>query len=101
MHLPEPSQDAKFRKFNKFHKITNMTLQYYNGVILPDTSAILAGILSKDLGNGSEHFFENFKILLHSKVYDECDSCPVRRGNGLPANVDPLPPLYPAEAGQV
>jgi len=23
LHLPEPSQDAKFRKFNKFHKITS------------------------------------------------------------------------------
>ena len=52
----------------------SMTLQYYNGIVIPDTSAILAGILSKDLGNGSEHFFENFRILLHSKVYDECDS---------------------------
>ncbi|MDH3658020.1 MAG: hypothetical protein OEM77_07805 [Nitrosopumilus sp.] len=52
----------------------SMTLQYYNGVIIPDTSAILASILSKDLGQGSEHFFENFKILLHSKVYDECDN---------------------------
>jgi ribonuclease HII len=52
----------------------SMTLQYYNGVIIPDTSAIFAGILSKDLGLGSEHFFENFKVLLHSKVYDECDN---------------------------
>jgi len=52
----------------------SMTLLYYNGIIVPDTSAIMAGILSKDLGNGSTHFFENYKILLHSKVYDECDN---------------------------
>jgi len=52
----------------------SMTLQYYNGVIIPDTSAVFAGILSKDLGSGTEHFFENFKVLLHSKDYDECDN---------------------------
>lgn len=76
MITPDGSKnyDARCPSCKKVILDVSMTLQYYNGVILPDTSAILAGILSKDLGNGSEHFFENFKILLHSKVYDECDS---------------------------
>lgn len=48
------------------------TLLYYNGCLVPDTSAILSGIPSKDLDRGK--FFENFTILLHPRVSDECDN---------------------------
>lgn len=66
--------DARCPSCKKVISDLSMTLLYYNGVIIPDTSAIIAGIMSKDLGNGSTHFFENYKILLHTKVYDECDN---------------------------
>lgn len=72
--LDSRNYDARCPSCKKVVPDVSMTLQYYNGVIIPDTSAILTGILSKDLGQGSTHFFENFKILLHSKVYDECDT---------------------------
>ncbi|NIP61719.1 MAG: hypothetical protein GWN01_13575 [Nitrosopumilaceae archaeon] len=48
------------------------TLFYYNGNIVPDSSAILSGILSKDLTRGK--FFENFTILLTPRVLEECDN---------------------------
>jgi len=50
------------------------TLFYYSGVILPDTSAIIAGIISKDLQPGGGKFFENYTILLNPKVIDECEN---------------------------
>jgi len=50
------------------------TILYYSGVILPDTSAILAGIISKDLQTGGGKFFEDYTILLNPKVVDECDN---------------------------
>lgn len=49
------------------------TLQYYNGTIIPDTSAIITGIFSKDLLNGGK-FFEGFTVLLDPRVVDECDN---------------------------
>jgi len=49
------------------------TLQYYNGTIMPDTSAIIAGILSKDLLNGGK-FFEGFTVLLDPRVVEECEN---------------------------
>jgi len=44
---------------------------YYNGCIMPDSSVIIAGSLSKDLEKGK--FFESFTVLLHPKVKEECD----------------------------
>ena len=48
-----------------------ITLRYYCGRCLPDTSVIANGFLSKDLENIK--FFENFTILLHPIVKKESD----------------------------
>ena len=50
----------------------NTTLLYYNGHILPDSSVILSGTISKDLDKGK--FFENFTFLLYPEVTKECDN---------------------------
>lgn len=50
----------------------NTTLLYYCGYIIPDSSVILSGTLSKDLGAGK--FFEGFTFLLHPEVRKECDA---------------------------
>lgn len=47
-------------------------LRYYCGRILPDSSVILRGFLSKDLNYYK--FFENFIFLLHPIVKKECDT---------------------------
>lgn len=54
-------------------EITNIsiTLRYYCGFVIPDSNAILSGIISKDLGKS--RFFEDFTILLSSIVRRECD----------------------------
>ncbi len=57
---------------NKVITDLNTTLFYYNGYILPDSSAILSGTLSKDLHKGK--FFENFTVLLHPRMLEECDN---------------------------
>lgn len=49
----------------------SLTLLYYCGRVLPDTSVIGRGFLSKDL-DGIK-FFENFTILLHPVVKKESD----------------------------
>ena len=59
-------------KCNKIIDNLNITLLYYNGCIVPDSSSILAGLISKDLQGGK--FFENFTILLHPRVTEECDN---------------------------
>jgi len=48
-----------------------MTLRYYCGRILFDTSVIARGFLSKDLENAK--FFENFTLLIHPVVKKESD----------------------------
>ena len=50
----------------------NTTLLYYNGKVIPDSSIISGGVLSKDLNN--KKFFENFTILLHPVVMQETDN---------------------------
>jgi ribonuclease HII len=48
------------------------TLRYYCGRILPDSSVIARGFLSKDLQGA--RFFENFTFLLHPVVKTESDT---------------------------
>ena len=64
--------EGRCTKCKKVIQDLNTTLFYYNGVVLPDTSIILAGILSKDLQQGK--FFENFTILLNPRVMEESDN---------------------------
>jgi len=47
-------------------------LRYFCGKILPDTSTIIRGFISKDLENTK--FFENFTILIHPIVRKESDN---------------------------
>lgn len=49
----------------------SLTLQYYCGKIIPDSSAIARGFITKDLEG--RRFFENFTFLLHPTVRYECD----------------------------
>jgi len=71
---PDASSNLEGRciKCNKVIDNLNTTLLYYNGCIIPDSSSILAGLISKDLQGGK--FFENFTILLHPRVAEECDN---------------------------
>lgn len=48
-----------------------LTLRYYCGRVLPDTSAIARGVISKDLEG--RRFFENFTFLLHPVTRFESD----------------------------
>lgn len=48
-----------------------LTLRYYCGRILPDTSVIIRGFISKDLEGVK--FFENFTFLLHPTIRMESD----------------------------
>jgi len=49
-----------------------VTLRYYCGYLVPDSSVIRRGLLSKDLD--SSRFFEGFTILLPAIVRRECDT---------------------------
>ncbi len=66
------SLDSRCTKCNETIPDLNTTLQFYSGIILPDSSAIRHGLLSKDLYGGK--FFENFNILIHKRVREECDN---------------------------
>jgi len=57
---------------NKVITNLNTTLFYYNGYIVPDSSIILSGYLSKDLQKGK--FFEDFTVFLHPRMLEECDN---------------------------
>lgn len=57
--------------FNELKRI-NDTLKYFCGRILPDSSVIRNGFLSKDLEK--KKFFENFTILIHPIVKKETDT---------------------------
>lgn len=48
-----------------------LTLRYYCGYVVPDSSIILRRLLSKDLE--SSKFFENFTVILPPTVRKECD----------------------------
>jgi len=53
---------------------SNNILRYFCGRILPDSSVIRRGFLSKDLEN--KKFFENFTFLIHPVVKKETDITP-------------------------
>jgi len=57
---------------NKEIEEVNNVLRYFCGKILPDTSTIIRGFISKDLENTK--FFENFTILIHPIVKKESDN---------------------------
>jgi len=57
---------------NKVIPDVGFTLRYYCGRILPDSSVIRKGFLSKDLEK--EKFFEDFTILLHPITKKESDT---------------------------
>lgn len=63
--------EGKCEECEKIFKNLNTTLLYYCGYILPDSSVILSGTLSKDLEKGK--FFEGFSVLLHPDVRRECE----------------------------
>ena len=50
----------------------NTTLLYYCGYVIPDSSVILSGVISKDLE--TKKFFEGFTFVLLPEVRKECDS---------------------------
>ena len=64
--------DGRCTKCSTIIPDINSTLLYYNGTILPDSSAIRHGLLSSDLYGGK--FFENFTVFLHKRVLHECDN---------------------------
>jgi len=53
-----------------------MTLRYYCGYVVPDSSAIQRSIISNDLA--ASKFFQDFTVILGPVVRKECDG--VRRG---------------------
>jgi ribonuclease HII len=50
---------------------SGMTLRYYCGYVIPDSSAIRRNIISNDLS--ASRFFEDFTVILCSVVRKECD----------------------------
>jgi ribonuclease HII len=89
---------------NKFIENAGITLRYYCGYVVPDSSAIQSGVLSKDLG--ASRFFGDFTVILTPVVRKECDDVPrgkkefdkLRRYNAMgriklesPGNVEDLP----------
>lgn len=71
--MSENKYDGRCPSCKKVIPDLKTTLQYYNGIIIPDTSAIIAGIISKDL-LGNSRFFEGFTILLDPRVVEECEN---------------------------
>ncbi|MCK4443325.1 MAG: hypothetical protein KAW09_02195 [Thermoplasmata archaeon] len=51
-----------------------MTLRYYCGYVVPDSSAIQRSVLSNDLA--ASRFFEDFTVILGPVVRKECDGVP-------------------------
>ncbi len=64
----------KCQDCDKFIDNSNITLRYYCGYVIPDSSAIQRSMLSKDLSTAK--FFENFTVLLVPVVRKECDGPP-------------------------
>lgn len=56
----------------KFIENADITLRYYCGYIVPDSSIIQRRLISRDLE--SSRFFENFTVVLPSIVRKECDT---------------------------
>lgn len=59
----------------KFIKDAGITLRYYCGYVVPDTSIIRRRLLSQDLGNS--RFFEGFSVILVPVVRKECNGISV------------------------
>lgn len=57
---------------DKLIQDSGITLRYYCGYVIPDSSAIRRGVLSKDLD--ASRFFENFTVILTPVVRKECDN---------------------------
>jgi len=64
--------EAKCSACRKFISNLNLTLRYYCGYVVPDSSVILKGLLSKDLEN--QKFFEDFTVMISPVVRKECDT---------------------------
>lgn len=58
----------------KFIKDADITLKYYCGYVIPDSSAIQRSLISNDLK--ASKFFENFTIVLCPVVRKECNGTP-------------------------
>jgi len=56
----------------KLVEYAGMTLRYYCGYVVPDSSIIRRGLISKDLE--SSRFFEGFTVILPAVVRKECDT---------------------------
>jgi ribonuclease HII len=59
---------------NKFIEDAGITLRYYCGYIIPDSSVIQRSLISKDLT--ASKFFENFTLILIPVVRKESDATP-------------------------
>jgi len=59
---------------NKFIMDASLTLRYYCGYVIPDSSVIQRSLISNDLT--ASRFFENFNIILTPEVRKECDGTP-------------------------
>ena len=66
--------ELKCPNCNGFVRDAGLTLRYYCGYALPDSSVILRNLVSNDLN--ASRFFENFTILLAPVVRKECDGTP-------------------------
>ena len=58
----------------KFLENAGITLRYYCGYVIPDSSAIQRNLISNDLI--ASRFFENFTVILHPVVRKECNGTP-------------------------
>jgi len=56
----------------KFIDYAGLTLRYYCGYVVPDSSIIFRRLMSRDLA--SSKFFEDFTVVLSSVVRKECDA---------------------------
>ena len=59
---------------NQFITDAGITLRYYCGYVIPDSSAIQRSIISNDLS--ASRFFENFTVILTAVVRKECNGKP-------------------------
>ena len=71
---PQPSGELVGRCVSCEEVILDLdtTLRYYSGLLTPDTSVILGGVISKDLDK--KGFFGGFTFLLHPVVQRETDT---------------------------
>lgn len=67
LKCPNPDCDQLIRD-------AGMTLRYYCGYVIPDSTAIHRHIISNDLS--ASRFFENFSVVLVPVVRKECDGTP-------------------------